>query len=466
VKSTVFVVLAGLLSTAIAQSSWERNYGGPGYEQADCVRQTSDGGYIAACSTNDTALINGEVWLVKTNADGDTLWTRLYGGAGSDHMRSVRQTPDGGYVLAGSTASYGNGLQAWLMKTDSLGSIVWSKFFGGAGFESFLSAQPTMDGGYVAVGSTTSFGDSSQVYLVKTNGSGDSLWARVYGGARGDGGSDVQQTRDSGYAIVGSTNSFGDSWQAYLVKVLANGDPAWSKTYGGDRDEAGNSVQQTFDGGYVIAGFTNSFADSLGAAYLIKTNASGDTLWTRTFGGASGENASSVQQTRDTGYILAGVSLSFGDSEQVYLVRTNASGGTLWTRTFGGTGFEQGNSVQQTSDDGYVIAGATNSFGNRNQAYLIKTEPDGLVEIEETPRVEVRATTLPTIVRGVLWLAPASGCRLQASGLLDISGRRVVELRAGANDIRHLVPGVYFVRSASGVMREASSAVTKVIVTR
>jgi hypothetical protein len=271
---------------------------------------------------------------------------------------------------------------------------------------------------------------------------------------------EVQQTTDSGYVVAGGTNSFGNFRQVYVIETLANGDPDWSKTYGGARWEDGLSVQQTLDGGYVIAGHTNSFADTLRAVYLVKANASGDTLWTRTFGGAGYDLAYSVQQTRDTGYILAGGTESFGDSSQVYLVKTDDSGSELWTRTFGGARHDYGKSVQQTSDSGYVIAGATTSYGGFSQVYLIKTEPDGLVEIEETPRVEVRATNVgPTIVRGVLFLprdmteSPGNSDRVPRPTLLDAAGRKVADLSPGPNNLSFLCPGVYFARHSARVAR-------------
>ena len=203
-------------------------------------------------------------------------------------------------------------------------------------------------------------------------------WERDYGGAGTEYSYSVQQTTDAGYIVAGGTLSFGNSYQVYLIKTNASGDTLWTRTYGGTNYDYGRSVQQTSDAGYIIAGFTNSFGAGGMDVYLIKTNASGDTLWTRTYGGTDNDPGYSVQQTSDTGYIVAGATHSFGAGDDVYLIKTDGSGDTLWTRTYGGTNQDLGYSVRQTSDGGYIIVGSTNSFGAGNyDVWLIKTNASG-----------------------------------------------------------------------------------------
>ncbi len=168
--------------------------------------------------------------------------------------------------------------------------------------------------------------------------SAQSSWWRTYGGTHSDRGYCVQQTTDGGYIIAGSTYSFGpgtpDSCNVYLIKTDASGDTLWTRAYGGAGCDEGYSVQQTTDGGYIIAGYTNSFGAGNGDIYLVKTDASGDTLWTRTFGGPDRDEGASIQQTADGGYVVAGRTYSFGAGDaDVYLVKTNAQGDTSWTRT-------------------------------------------------------------------------------------------------------------------------------------
>jgi len=234
---------------------------------------------------------------------------------------------------------------------------------------------------------------------------------------------------------------------------IVSAQTSWWKTYGGTASDAGRSVQQTSDGGYVIAGRTGSFGAGDDDVYLIKTSASGDTLWTRSYGGTDSDRGYSVQQTSDGGYIIAGLTESFGAGQaDVYLIKTDASGDTLWTRTYGGTEYDLGCSVQQTADGGYIVAGYTRSYGAGNcDVYLIKTDSLGSVGVaEESPKPRVTRDRLgPTV------LSEASGVRQLASCFaFDAMGRRVL----------HPKPGVYFVRDQHA--QAQAQAVRKVLLVR
>jgi len=258
----------------------------------------------------------------------------------------------------------------------------------------------------------------------------------------------VQQTADSGYIIAGATASFGAGHNdVYLIRTNAQGDTLWTRTYGGLGVDYGYCVRQTSDGGYIIAGITNSFGAGILEAYLIKTNALGETLWTRTYGGADEDWANSVQQTADGGYIIGGRTLSFGaGSYDVYLIKTDAAGDTLWTRTFGGTSADEGRSVRQTADGGYVIAGITSSFGaGYSDVYLIKTDANGNVAIEEpsTPQLANSRTAFRVQPNPFCAFAVAAGHETERFILSDISGRKV-GICNGNRIGEGLPPGVYF----------------------
>ncbi len=372
-------------------------------------------------------------------------WERTYGGTGYDVAHAVQQTQDRGYIVAGTTNCYGNSYQVYLLKTDASGDTLWTRTYGGTDHDYGYAVQQTTDGGYIVSGQTNSFGDSTQVYLIKTNASGDTLWTRTYGGTGTDGGYSVQQTRDTGYIVAGWTSSFGNYYQVYLLKTNAFGDTLWTKTYGGTSRDESRSAQQTQDGGYIVAGWTMSFGNSI-QVYLIKINASGDTLWTKTYGGAGGDYGEAVQQTSDTGYLVAGYATSFGDSTQVYLIKTNASGDTLWTRTYGGTGDDRSYFFQQTSDEGCIVTGRTYSFGNYCQIYLIKTDANGNVGTErgrgfEEPKVQgIKITPNPFAS-----FASIPGHEAERFSLFDISGRKVGTYQ-GDRVGKGLGAGVYFLR--------------------
>jgi predicted secreted protein with PEFG-CTERM motif len=259
-----------------------------------------------------------------------TRWTKVYGGAKRDEAYSVINTNDGGYALAGFTASYGaGGYDFWLVKTNANGNYLWSRTFGGTGDEEVHSVVQTSDGGYALAGYTKSFGaGGSDFWLVRTDANGYALWKKTYGGTKDDVALSVVQTGDGGYALAGYTESFGaggdDFW---LVKTNANGNALWNKTYGGGGADGAFSVVQTGDGGYALAGYTESFGAGGDDFGLVKTDAMGSELWTRTYGGAYTDIACSVVQTGDGGYALAGYTESFGaGSADFWLVKTDENG--------------------------------------------------------------------------------------------------------------------------------------------
>jgi hypothetical protein len=212
------------------------------------------------------------------------------------------------------------------------------------------------------------------VLLEPVNAQTEAHWQKTYGGTKDDVGLSVEQTSDGGYIIAGSTKGP----DVYLVKTDASGNLLWQKTYGGGGYDIGYSVKQTSDGGYIIAGMTSSFGVGGVDVYLVKTDASGNLLWQKTYGGGGYDIGNSVQQTSDDGYVIAG-SISFGAGDlDVYLLKTDSSGKQLWQRNYGGAGYDIGNSVQQTSDGGYIIAGSTSSFGSAiRYVYLVKTDASG-----------------------------------------------------------------------------------------
>ena len=251
---------------------WNKTFGGTDHDAAFSVQQTSDGGYILAGETDSYGAGCGDVWLVKTDAEGNEEWSKTFGGTNWDVAWSVQQTSDGGYILAGWTESYGAGSRdAWLVKTDSKGNEVWNKTFGGTDHDAAFSVQQTSDGSYILAGWTMSYGAGSRdAWLVKTDSKGNEVWNKTFGGTDHDAAFSVQQTSDGGYILAGWTMSYDAGGDAWLVKTDSNGNKVWDKTFGGTYWDKAHYVQQTSDGGYILAGWTESYGAGFEDAWLIK----------------------------------------------------------------------------------------------------------------------------------------------------------------------------------------------------
>jgi hypothetical protein len=494
---------------AYAQVRFAKTYGGTINDWAYSVQQTSDGGYILVGGTASFGAGLGDIFLIKTDANGDVQWAKTYGGTDWDEASSVQQTSDGGYIVAGPTYYFVAGnYDIFLIKTDANGNIIWAKTYGGASDDWAYSVQQTSDGGYIVAGWTTSFGaGGGDIFLIKTDANGNVQWARTYGGTSSDWALSVQQTSDGGYIVAGLTISFGvDSSDFFLIKTDANGNVSWAKTYGGTNWDLARSVQQTSDGGYIVAGWTTSFGAGYFDIFLIKTDANGNVSWAKTYGGSGDDRAYSVQQTSDGGYIVAGETWSFGAGGlDIFLIKTDANGNIIWAKTYGGTNWDQAYSVQQTSDGGYIVAGQTGSFGaGWYDIFLIKTDANGNIGScsivqNASPTVTEPSPTVNTLSPSVSSLSPtvnsvsptvtsptltisvpcfsnisescqiASGIITQYKGGIKVSGSREFEVKVynvsgvmvksarGKNEVKlELSRGVYFVEVVSGgkVMRE------------
>lgn len=426
--------LIGFLATAlfaqVPDTLWTRAYGGIYDERGNSVQQASDGGYIIAGYTDSLSAGDKHIYLIKTDSAGSILWERIYGGSYLDEAYSVQQTDDGGYIVVGTGYNGANYYDVYLLKLDTSGDTIWTKKIGGPGADVGYSVQQTIDGGYIIVGYTFFF--VAEVYLIKTNAVGDTQWTKVYGWGIDDRGFSVQQTADRGYIVAGWREFLGSNIDVLLIKTNVYGDTVWTKTYSVSPGvDVGWSVQQTNDGGYIVAGSTFYSLDRRRDIYLIKTDARGDTLWTRMYGGTESDVARSVQQTFDGGYIVVGTTHSFDlGAGDVWLLKTDANGDTLWTATYGGTDWDEGYSVQQTFDGGYVIAGYTWSLGaGCGDVYLIKVGSDTL-GIEENNGTDPKTQFLEAFpnpfreITEIRYQIPETGTELWVClKVYDVTGR-------------------------------------------
>jgi hypothetical protein len=262
-----------------------------------------------------------------------------------------------------------------------MSATFFAKTYGGAYYDVAYSVQQTSDGGYIVAGVTHSFSAGGyDIFLIKTDANGNVQWAKTYGGTSGDGAFPVQQTSDGGYIVAGVTNSFGAGGSdVFLIKTDTSGNIVWAKTYGGTNDDRATFVQQTSDGGYIVAGWTRSFGAGYTDIFLIKTDTSGNIVWAKTYGGTSYDWAYSVQQTSDNGYIVGGYTGSFGVGTNIFLIKTDTNGNIVWAKTYRGAHWDYAYSVQQTSDGGYIVAGHIQplDLDGEKDIILIKTDANG-----------------------------------------------------------------------------------------
>jgi hypothetical protein len=465
----LFAVSFSLTNAQPPDSLWSRTFGGNEWEFCTSVEQTSDGGYILAGIVMPMNVPFDDFWLVKTDENGDSLWSRTFGGQSFDDCFFVHETANGGYVLAGYTESFGSGhSDFWLLKTDENGDSLWSQTYGGYSIDECRSAAETSDGGYILAGNSSSFSENPMDYwLVKTDENGDSLWSRTYGGSHDDVCSCVAQTSDGGYILGGWTDSFGPGtpWSEnfWIVKTDANGDSLWSRVFGGREDDKCHSVMQTSDGGYILAGETSSFDTQWPYRpdfWIIKTDANGDSLWSRTFGKGGSEVCYCVGQSEDGGYILTGYTDSYGArGSDFWLIKLIENGDSIWKRTFGGNNADVSHCAVQTSDGGYALAGYTYSFGaGGGDFWLVKTGSELSAEPSENllPSEYVLHQNYPNPfnpLTEIVYKMPKAGS--VSLHVFDVLGREVATLENGhvgaglhrvTFDGSYLPSGIYFYR--------------------
>ena len=344
--------------------TWRKSFGEGFLGVLNSVQQTSDGGYILAGDTSfDSRASNFDAWLVKTDADGNVLWDKTFGGPEesetqktADSASTAQQTSDGGYIIIGNTWTINANGVAWLIKTDSNGNKLWDKVVEGPGSDhssSGSSSLQTSDGGYIIAG-TTAGGAKQGLWLAKTDSNGNKLWDKTIPGVAG---STIEQTNDGGYMIYGTYN---------YLKTDAQGNVLWNRSLRLPAGYYGNFIQQTSDGGYIIAGQKKFSIQHLSSGYweeeshsnatLVKTDANGNIEWNKEFDAA---NAIEVRQTSDGGYVVVGLSSNDDTTTPVWVIKTDSAGNKEWGRTFGSSDEDKPRSIQQTNDGGYVIVGTS-----------------------------------------------------------------------------------------------------------
>jgi hypothetical protein len=367
-------------------STWQITSGGLGWDEAHSVVRSDDGGYVVTGYTYSWGAGEWDVYLAKYNAFGGKMWDKTYGTPNRDEGRAVRQTADGGYIITGYTNGKGGETDIYVIKTDGLGNLQWERSYGAsATWEVGYDIRQTVDGGYIIAGTHLQAGAGARdVVMVKIAQDGAIEWQKTYGGTADDYGYSVVQTKDGGYAVGGYTQSVGAGRQDMLVmKTSATGAVLWARALGGSDRDFGYSVAEDANGNIIVGGYARSFGEVNGDVLVAKFDENGNSNWVKTFGNSTFDFANHLTTLPNGDIVVAGA--TSGDKTNATFIRLNASGKLLASRTYGDdTGTDQGRQVIPAGDGGFVIAGQSNSTfggnvpaGKNAEVYLIKADNNG-----------------------------------------------------------------------------------------
>ncbi|MEZ5358597.1 MAG: T9SS type A sorting domain-containing protein [Candidatus Zixiibacteriota bacterium] len=382
-----FILLSLSLPAGAQDSLWALNYGGVFAESAGSLVRLTSGDLVLCGSTYSYGAGDHDIYVVRTDSVGTTVWAETFGGSGTEYGRDIQKTSDGGFVIVGSTTSTGAGNRdVYIVKIDSTGSELWSKTYGGTSHDDGASIRELYDGGFIVCGTTESFGTGTDMYLIRTDSNGDSLWTKTYGGSSGESGAAVRVTADSGFVLIGNTGSYGTGYSSmYAVRTDSIGDTLWTATYGNDRADLGATVELTSDNGFIFGGTTVEDGENYYDAYVVKTDSLGVLEWDSAYGGAYEDRIYSIQTTPDGGYILGGASEASGARKMdVLLIKIDGGGNTEWQDEIGGNETDACRAIILDSQNDYVCLGYTySSTAGSSDLYLVKYQRAGATAVDE-----------------------------------------------------------------------------------
>jgi hypothetical protein len=310
---------------------WKKDYTFSSVDRLNMVKQLQDGSLVAVGFTMSSINSSSDIFIIKTDSQGNLEWQKSYGDDQDEKANSIDISIDGGFIISGEVINQNTGFSlCYLIKIDDEGELNWSNTFGGSQSDNGLSVVSTNDAGFAITGMTRSSGDSDgDVWLIKVNGNGEMEWERTYGGNETEYGRTIQQTDDGGYIIIGQTESFGLGFNdAYLIKTDSEGNEIWSQTFGGQGTDHGRQVVSTLDAGYLISGYTDSFGTLGGFNFwLVKANSLGEIEWQKFYGEQGDDRGLSGIQTSDGGYAIAGYSNSGASNvSDILFIKTDDNG--------------------------------------------------------------------------------------------------------------------------------------------
>lgn len=387
-KIILFLFLSALTISLHAQIRFQHVFGGQAYDDVQEVIETPDGGYISCGTTESFGAGQSDILVVKTNDSGVVQWSKAYGSPGNDFGAAIKKAPAGGYILAG----YSFGLSAdtltndfLLIKINSTGTVQWSKTYGGIANDEAHGLAVMPDSGFIIAGTTASFGNvpNQAGYVVRTDLNGNMLWSKAITQNSDQQLFAIDPTDDGGCVVAGYTYLSGlRLFDIFVARLNANGTKQWVKNYGGSNAEQAFSVKQSLTGGFVVSGYSSSYGAGQEDAFILRLSENGDISWFSSYGTSLSERARSVLWGTGDGIVIGGqakVNSAVGQIDNNFLLKTDTSGNVLWSKTFGPTiNVSLAYSSIKSSDGGYVMGGITGGFGALlNDIYLVKTTDIG-----------------------------------------------------------------------------------------
>jgi len=385
---SIFVIVSIFIlqfSGIVHASQWAKTYE---YDIAytTSIGQTTDSKYVMAGQTTFPDEGYDSTWVMKLGSGGNIEWQKAYGGSVDDYVYSMSSTVDNGCIVAGNTLRFSSYFHnAWVMKLDTDGNIEWQKAYGGNANHYTASIKQTSDEGYITVGwinyaceDMENVGNCEtwqKAWVMKLDSDGNIEWQKAYGGSVYYGAHRIEQTQDGGYIVVGTIGLGPDTNDAWVMKLDSEGNIEWQKAYGGNQDDLISSIEQTSDGGYIMAGETNTdYSDWISDLLVVKLDSEGNIQWQKAYGGNERDIANSILQTSDSGYIVLahwtdGISL-FG----TWTMKIDSNGSIQWQKSYGNS--YDARSMQLTPDGGFIISGAVSSMYYQFSKVL-KVDHDG-----------------------------------------------------------------------------------------
>ncbi len=364
---------------------WTKYYGGDAYDEADAVVNAHDSGYIFVGFTQSYGLGRwGNAFIGKTTPSGDSLFTFHFGGSGMDVLTDVIQTSDGNYLTVGLSDSETDFEQAYIVKFNDQGDTLWTKTYGGAGKEIAYQVLETDDNGFIISALTSSTGAGAEdIWIIRINSSGDTLWTQTYGTAGNDAAYAICKTSDGAFAVTGVMD-----WSSLMVmKINTTGESLWTKTFGGADFEEGTAIIEASNNDLMVLGHTSSSGAGELDVYLLRLNSSGDMIFQKTYGSSAYEEGRDIMQLNTDEFILAGNTTqnSTAGFMDYYIISVNAAGDTNWTKIIGGEGPERAYDLLNNGDGNFLVAGSNSASGGLEDAALTFMAGDVQTAIDELP---------------------------------------------------------------------------------